>query len=884
MRIKSLLLSLGVTAFTASAQQIITQWNFNGTADTASPLPSLGSGTASLIGGTTATFASGSGSTDPVTDGDNAWNTTSYPAQGTAPKTAGVQFAVPTTGFENIQISFDFRSSNTGNRRVQTQYSVNGTDFTDAESYLITVGAAFTNGLSLNLVGVAGTANNPSLVVRLVSNFDDGAQYVAVSGNYGTTGTWRFDMVTVSGTPRGSGPEAPTITAQPQSLSVEEGQTANFAVTATGNPPPAYQWLHAGTNLPGATAATLRLANVTSAEAGEYRVRVANSEGERLSDIATLTVTPKPGPVVKEIAFLRTLVDTTDYLPSDTTTIYSAEGIVTTHVNLTGPSANVLFYFQDATAGIAAFWTGGTNVFVPKAGDKVRVTAPLGHFNGLLQFVPNFSNSSHKVELISEGNPLPTPLPLNFGWQNDPAIIEPYEGRYVVAQDVYIDSTSPTFPRGQTVVLTSELGETMNLFCDTRTDIPDQKKPEGAVAIYGVLGQYDTANPRTGGYQIIPTRFADIVSPNKAPTVKFTNVLEMLVRPGDAPTNTYSDHALRTGEKLTMTVTVTDPESKPFQVQTPVAGLPASARWEVVSSTATEWIGKFIMQPVVGDAGQAVEVKLFAWNTAATNAPIWKVYVPTPAEQQIVITEYLANPATTNAAAHFNPLRRAEAPPQPSLDDEYVEIVNYSGETVDLINWTLYDSNSPLPRFRFYDSIPLSSSNVVVAYGGPLNGFVPGIPEPAVPSQEGTGIALNNAGDIIMLRNADGNLVIRVVYSQSQTSPDGSMTRYPDINSAFVPQAGVSALLVTPGRQYNGKQWTEPGDVPVNVSEIAATLNANGSVTISWAAQAGVTYTVRSAASVTGSFTSLASGITGGSYTDNALSGVATRFYRVSAP
>lgn len=675
----------------------------------------------------------------------------------------------------------------------------------------------------------------------------------------------------------------PVIAGQPMSATVGVGGTAAFNVTAVGTPPLGYQWQRAQTNLPGATSATLSISPVTLNDAGVYRVLVSNNFGSITSDEATLTVTnvPPPGGLTN-IAYLRTLVDTTDYLPSDTTTIFTAEGIVTTHTNLT-TAADGLFYIQDATAGIAVFHRGAGGK-VPSAGDKVRVTAPLSHFFGLLELAPNANTAQHKVELISEGNPLPTPLPLNFGWQNDPAIIEPYEGRYVVAQDVYIDSTSPTFPRGQTVVLTSELGETMNLFCDTRTDIPDQKKPEGAVAIYGVLGQYDTADPRTGGYQIIPSRFADIVSPNKAPTVKFTNVLEMLVRPGDAPMNTYSDHALRTGEKLTMTVTVTDSESRPFQVQTPVAGLPASAKWEVVSSTATEWIGKFIMQPVVGDAGQAVEVKLLAWNTAATNAPSWKLYVPTVAEQQVVITEYLANPTSTDTAAHFNPLQRAEPAPTPSLDDEYVEIVNYSGETVDLINWTLYDSNSPLPRFRFYDSIPLSSSNVVVAYGGPLNGFVPGIPEPAVPSQEGTGIALNNAGDIIMLRNADGNLVARVVYTQSQTSPDGSMTRYPDINSAFVPQAGVSALLVTPGRQYNGKQWTEPGDVPVNVGEIAATLNANGSVTISWAAQAGVTYTVRSAANVTGPFTSLASGITGGSYTDNALSGVATRFYRVSAP
>jgi hypothetical protein len=680
--------------------------------------------------------------------------------------------------------------------------------------------------------------------------------------------------------------DKPVIAGQPASTTVGVGGTATFTVTAVGASPLAYQWQRAQTNLPGATGAVLTLTPVTFADAGEYRVIVSNLFGSVTSDVATLTVTnvPPPGGLTN-IAHLRTLVDPNDYLPTDTTTLYTAEGIVTTHVNLTGPSANVLFYFQDDTAGIATFWTGGTNVFVPKAGDKVRVTAPLGHFNGLLQFVPNRNNSAHKVELLSQGNPLPTPLPLNFGWQNDPAVIEPYEGSYVVAQDVYLDLTTPTFPRGQTVVLTSEFGETMNMFCDTRTDIPDQQKPAGAVTIYGVLGQFDTANPRTGGYQIIPTRFADIVSPNKAPTVRFTNVLEQLVRPGDAPTNTFTDHALRPGEKLTMAVVVTDPEGKPFQVQTPTAGLPASASWEVISSTASEWTGRFVMQPVAGDAGRAIEATLLAWNADATNAPVWNIYVPTAAEQQVVITEYLANPAATNTAAHFNPLRRAEPAPTPTSHDEYIEIVNYSGETLDLQNWTIYDANSPQPRFRFYDPMPLSSSNVVVAYGGPLNGYAPGLEEPALPSQEGSaGLALNNDGDRITLRNAAGRLVARVVYAQSQTSANGSMTRHPDINGPFVPQTSVSALPVSPGRQFDGKRWTEPAEVPVNVDRIAATLNANGSVTIAWAAQTGVTYTVRGAASVNGPFTPLATGLTGGSYTDNSLSGVAARFYRVSAP
>jgi hypothetical protein len=44
------------SASVASAQQVITQWNFNAnTQSTANPPPSVGAGTANLIGGTIAT-------------------------------------------------------------------------------------------------------------------------------------------------------------------------------------------------------------------------------------------------------------------------------------------------------------------------------------------------------------------------------------------------------------------------------------------------------------------------------------------------------------------------------------------------------------------------------------------------------------------------------------------------------------------------------------------------------------------------------------------------------------------------------------------------------------------------------------------------------------
>jgi hypothetical protein len=65
----------------------------------------------------------------------------------------------------------------------------------------------------------------------------------------------------------------PKITTPPVSHHVIVGDPVIFTVTATGANL-TYQWLFNGTAIPGATDRTLRIASVTAAEAGEYRVRI----------------------------------------------------------------------------------------------------------------------------------------------------------------------------------------------------------------------------------------------------------------------------------------------------------------------------------------------------------------------------------------------------------------------------------------------------------------------------------------------------------------------------------------------------------------------------------------------------------------------------------
>jgi hypothetical protein len=86
----------------------------------------------------------------------------------------------------------------------------------------------------------------------------------------------------------------PEIIAQPPDVSLCEGKSASFGVAASGTKPMTYQWKKDGSAILGATNATFIIARVSSSDAGNYTVDVANSCGMVTSRAATLTVNSLP--------------------------------------------------------------------------------------------------------------------------------------------------------------------------------------------------------------------------------------------------------------------------------------------------------------------------------------------------------------------------------------------------------------------------------------------------------------------------------------------------------------------------------------------------------------------------------------------------------------
>ena len=89
-------------------------------------------------------------------------------------------------------------------------------------------------------------------------------------------------------------------------------------------------------------------------QAGSYRVVVTNSIGSVTSAPVYLQIKVRT-PIVTNIAYVRSRLDHTTWLPTDTTNLYSVTGIVTTPFNISGSGNSTEFFMQDGAAGICVF-------------------------------------------------------------------------------------------------------------------------------------------------------------------------------------------------------------------------------------------------------------------------------------------------------------------------------------------------------------------------------------------------------------------------------------------------------------------------------------------------------------------------------------------------
>jgi hypothetical protein len=711
--------------------------------------------------------------------------------------------------------------------------------------------------LTNNSFSVSGTTGRILTLTNLVVL--QSGTYSCVSANPAGTNVTRFATLLVN-----SVPVPPAITNQPTGLTLVVGDNATFTTVAGGSAPLAYQWkvdngtvtnvvvgaLFTGTNTP-----TLTITGVTTSLSGlKYFVTITNAFGSTNSAKALLTVNPPP---VLTIAAFRAMVDNT-YAPTNTTALYTIQGTVTTWTNMTTSSTSLEFYMQDNTGGIAVFWSGANPTNLPPAGSIVRATGPMAAFNGLLEIEPVFTNTLTSVTVLgSTSLPAAQPLPFDPNITGNMATMKALESMYFVASNVtltagatYVSGANEpitvnanqtnTFANSTlTFTFTNLSGQTFTLFVGGSTDIPGKAKDAGPVTIYGILG-YFTAN----GFELTPSRFADIIS-----YVHFTNILAN-ARKGDLATNSYTENVVRSGETITTYVSITDAAGGSVTL-TPTGTLPTGASWNNVVNGLTA-TAVFQYTGSAADAGNNFPIQLAVSSTAGTSfIQTFNIYVPTAQEQQIAISEFLANPTTNPAAAFFNPLKRSTDTIGISTNDQYIEIANQSGSDMGPGNFTIDTGNPAKPVFNANAGAgaTVPSLGSLVAYGGNA-GETPGVANATLSS----GLFLPTTGNgLLVLRNGNGNIIDRVVYAASDLSTNGSLSRFPTINSAFVPQAYISTNLTTAGLQYDGGSWGSATKIPTGVTGVTITY-VNGQAVFNFTANTSQASTLWDASDVSGPY------------------------------
>ena len=96
-------------------------------------------------------------------------------------------------------------------------------------------------------------------------------------------------------------PRPPVVSRQPSAVSRGAGDPATVSVMAAGSTPLAYQWLHNGLPIAGATSAALDFPALTLENAGAYQCRVTNAFGEILSDPAAINVFAQPTGLLSQV-------------------------------------------------------------------------------------------------------------------------------------------------------------------------------------------------------------------------------------------------------------------------------------------------------------------------------------------------------------------------------------------------------------------------------------------------------------------------------------------------------------------------------------------------------------------------------------------------------
>lgn len=177
----------------------------------------------------------------------------------------------------------------------------------------------------------------------------------------------------------------------------------------------------------------------------------------------------------------------------------------------------------------------------------------------------------------------------------------------------------------------------------------------------------------------------------------------------------------------------------------------------------------------------------------------------------IVLNEFLSDGATEgdpNGDGTFD-----------AVEDEFIELVNVTGNPIDISGYTLWESNLSTARHTFPAGTVLNSFEAIVVFGGGSPSGFTGIKvQMALNNDAGIlyGLNLDDAFDRIALRDISGNTIFDVQYnSVTDAVFDQSITRAPDLIGAYVGHDLATEAIgrYSPGTKIDGTAFVDVSPV-----------------------------------------------------------------------
>jgi hypothetical protein len=476
-------------------------------------------------------------------------------------------------------------------------------------------------------------------------------------------------------------------------------------------------------------------------------------------------------PPLTNIAYAKRDVAPQDYFADDTNGFYRVRGRVTSPHFSTNRSQ---FFIQDTDDDVGIQVVGPSQIPVSLF-TEVEIVGMLAQSNGLRLLVTEFAGD------IAVTDPVTSVVAAVSGTISDLlADAERYEGTYVVISNVYrVTNVWASWNGNANVAVTDQTGR-INMRLEGATDIDGQLEPTNAFHLYGIFSQFDSSTTPTGGYQVLPRFYTDIVQDvgQQMPEIVVVN------------SNTFS---VAVGQQLSVTLLGLDRNAEDVLV---ISTNDAPEGCAVTNLPNRE--ARLTWTPAAGYANTTNKIILEVTDGTDTGTVGLDIFVLSEELANIRLNEVHWAPASSIAGdANEDGVRNA-------ITDEFIEIVNNNATDVDITGWVIkYGANT----FFTFPPTVLTGKTAVVVFGGGVPAGLFGHSIVYAPSPNWTGLGNSPGGNAVSLWTDGGAQVFSYNYG-SFGAPGMSATRSPDFTGDFVLHTGVVAsLLWSPGRMANGKYF-----------------------------------------------------------------------------